>query len=450
MRECISIHIGQGGCQIGNACWELYCLEHGIQPDGQMPSDKCIGGGDDSFETFFSETGAGKHVPRAIFVDLEPTVVDEVRTGTYRQLFHPDQLITGKEDAANNYARGHYTVGKEMVDLVLDRTRKLADQCTGLQSFLIFHSYGGGTGSGFTSLLMERLSVDYGKKSKLEYSIYPAPQISTAVVEPYNAILCTHSTIEHSDCSFTFDNEACYDICRRNLDIERPTYTNLNRIIAQVCSSLTSSLRFDGALNVDMTEFQTNLVPYPRIHFPLVTYAPTVSAEKAYHEQLTVPELTNACFEPANQMVKCDPRHGKYMACCLLYRGDVAPKEINASIASIKSKRTIQFVDWCPTGFKVGINYQPPTVVPGGDLAKVQRALCMISNTTAIAEAWARLDHKFDLMYAKRSFVHWYVGEGMEEGEFAEAREDLAALEKDYEEVGHDSIEGEGEEEEEY
>ena len=87
-------------------------LEHGIQPDGQMPSDKTIGGGDDSFNTFFSETGSGKHVPRAVFVDLEPTVVDEVRTGTYRQLFHPEQLITGKEDAANNYARGHYTIGE--------------------------------------------------------------------------------------------------------------------------------------------------------------------------------------------------------------------------------------------------------------------------------------------------------------------------------------------------
>ena len=76
-RECISVHVGQAGVQIGNACWELYCLEHGIQPDGQMPSDKTIGGGDDSFNTFFSETGAGKHVPRAVFVDLEPTVVGE-------------------------------------------------------------------------------------------------------------------------------------------------------------------------------------------------------------------------------------------------------------------------------------------------------------------------------------------------------------------------------------
>ncbi|XP_011791588.1 PREDICTED: tubulin alpha-1B chain isoform X5 [Colobus angolensis palliatus] len=409
MRECISIHVGQAGVQIGNACWELYCLEHGIQPDGQMPSDKTIGGGDDSFNTFFSETGAGKHVPRAVFVDLEPTVIDEVRTGTYRQLFHPEQLITGKEDAANNYARGHYTIGKEIIDLVLDRIRKLADQCTGLQGFLVFHSF--------------------------------------AVVEPYNSILTTHTTLEHSDCAFMVDNEAIYDICRRNLDIERPTYTNLNRLISQIVSSITASLRFDGALNVDLTEFQTNLVPYPRIHFPLATYAPVISAEKAYHEQLSVAEITNACFEPANQMVKCDPRHGKYMACCLLYRGDVVPKDVNAAIATIKTKRTIQFVDWCPTGFKVGINYQPPTVVPGGDLAKVQRAVCMLSNTTAIAEAWARLDHKFDLMYAKRAFVHWYVGEGMEEGEFSEAREDMAALEKDYEEVGVDSVEGEGEEE---
>ncbi|KAK8299739.1 hypothetical protein V6Z11_D05G338400 [Gossypium hirsutum] len=212
-------------------------------------------------------------------------------------------------------------------------------------------------------------------------------------------------------------------------------YTNLNRLVSQVISSLTASLRFDGALNVDVNEFQTNLVPYPRIHFMLSSYAPVISAEKAYHEQLSVAEIISSAFEPASMMAKCDPRHGKYMSCCLMYRGDVVPKDVNAA---------------CPTGFKCGINYQPPTVVPGGDLAKVQRAVCMISNSTSVAEVFSRIDHKFDLMYAKRAFVHWYVGEGMEEGEFSEAREDLAALEKDYEEVGLESGEGDEDEGDEY
>nr|CAD7202213.1 unnamed protein product [Timema douglasi] len=203
---------------------------------------------------------------------------------------------------------------------------------------------------------------------------------------------------------------------------------------------ITASLRFDGALNVDLTEFQTNLVPYPRIHFPLATYAPVISAERAGHENMTVAEITKSCFEPHHQMVNCDPRKGKYMAVCMLYRGDVVPKDVNSAITMIKNEKSIQFVEWCPTGFKVGINYQPPTVVPGGDLAKVKRAVCCLCNTTAIMEAWMRLDHKFDLMFAKRAFVHWYVGEGMEEGEFSEAREDLAALELDYKEVQEDVV----------
>lgn len=168
---------------------------------------------------------------------------------------------------------------------------------------MIFHSFGGGTGSGFGALLLERLSTEYGKKSKLEFSVYPSPRVSTAVVEPYNAVLSTHSTIENSDCTFLVDNEAVYDICRRNLDIPRPSYEHLNRLIAQVVSSITSSLRFDGALNVDLTEFQTNLVPFPRIHYPLISYAPVVSNNRSSHESFKVQDLTFQCMFPLPQNV---------------------------------------------------------------------------------------------------------------------------------------------------
>lgn len=434
MREIISIHIGQAGVQIGNACWELYCKEHGIQPDGKPDKDF---GRNDSCLSFFSESSSGTYVPRTVFMDLEPGVIESVQKGPYGKLFHPEQLIHGREDAANNYARGHYTVGKEILEESLERIRKLTENCEGLQGFLIFHSFGGGTGSGFGALLMDRLTSIYGKKSKLEFSVYPAPRLSTAVVEPYNSILTTHTTLDHSDCSFLVDNEAIYDMCL-NLGIIQPRYTDLNRIIAQVVSSITASLRFPGDLNVDLTEFQTNLVPYPRIHFPLVAYSPMLSKEKASHQELSVQEITNACFDSKNQMVKCNPQNGKYMACCMLFRGDVSPKDVNQATLVAKNKRGNQFVEWCPTGFKIGLNQREPTVLEDGAMAPVKRAVCMLSNTTAIAEAWSRLNSKFDLMFDKRAFVHWYVGEGMEEGEFTEARDDLRALEQDYAMVAQD------------
>ncbi|XP_046658860.1 tubulin alpha-8 chain-like [Homalodisca vitripennis] len=417
---------------MSTACWQLYCMEHNIGPDGECVDPSVDRSG---CEAFFNETENNKFVPRAVLVDLEPTVIDEVRTGELKQLYHPEQMLTGHEDAANNYARGYNTVGKAMLEPVMHRIRRMTDSCDGLQGFFVFHSLGGGTGSGFTARLLQSLHEEFPRKSKLEFLVYPSPKVSSAVVEPYNSILTTHACMDFTDCAFMVDNEALYDLCKKQLDIERPCYENLNRIIGQVVSSVTASLRFDGALNVDMNEFQTNLVPYPRLHFPLTSFAPLLSRSRSFHEHISVFDITSSCFDPANQLVRCDLRKGKYMACCLLYRGDVAPKDVNTSIASVKSKKSINFVDWCPTGFKVGINYQTPSMPHNGDMAAVKRAVCMLSNTTAIAEAWVKLDHKFDLMFAKRAFVHWYEKETLEEQEFMEARNDLAVLELDYIEV---------------
>lgn len=102
-----------------------YLLEHGLLQNGTVNPDRAdVDSG--SFETFFAETGRGKYVPRALFIDLDPSPIDEIRTGEYRQLFHPEFLVSGKEDAANNYARGHYTIGKELVDTVIDKVRRIA------------------------------------------------------------------------------------------------------------------------------------------------------------------------------------------------------------------------------------------------------------------------------------------------------------------------------------
>ncbi|XP_047366387.1 tubulin alpha chain-like [Vespa velutina] len=431
--EVVTIFIGQAGTQVANACWELFCLEHGLRPDGFFQRGyRPI---DEYYYTFFGPTVTGKFTPRTVIVDLEPSVVDEIRTGVYRNLFNPSSLITGKEDAANNFARGYYSIGEEIKDLVLDRIRIICEACSRLTGFIVFRSFGGGTGSGLTTLLLENLNIDYGKKLKLDFAIYPAPNISTAIVEPYNSILTTHGTLDHEDCCFVVDNEALYDICARNLNVENPTYTNLNRLQAQVISSITASMRFEGSVNVSLEELQTNLVPYPRIHFPLVTYAPITTPERAMNTVMSVQRITYDCFEPANQMVKCDPRTGTYMSCCLLYRGDVSPSDVNRTIASLKGKKFIRFVSWSPVGFKVGINYQPSTTVPGGDLAQSNRTVAMLCNNTAIRHAWIRIARKFDLMYQKRAFVHHYVGEGMEEKVFQEAINDTATLVDDYKEV---------------
>jgi len=432
-REVLTVNVGQAGIQLGNAVWTQYCCEHQIKQNGELSEEA---GDDKYFTTFFEETGTGQFVPRNITVDLEPTVVDDVRTGPYAQMFHPEFLLNGKEDAANNFARGHYTVGKEILDQVNDRLRKLVDNSENVQGFIMHHAVGGGTGSGLGALILERIAVDYRKKSKIGFEIYPAPKISTSIVEPYNAMLSTHWLLDHTEVSIVLDNEAIYAICQKQLDIKRPTYSDINIIVAKVVSSMTAALRFDGELNVDLGEFQTNLVPFPRLHFMTTALAPVVSAKKATHEAATIREITDHVFQPQNMLVKYsdfDPVEDKYMAISVNYRGEIKSKEANATVQWLKQNNKISFVEWCPTGFKIGLNDTPAKKIEKDLMAQAERNVTMIGNNVAVSRVFTeRITKKYDMMYSQRAFVHWYVGEGMEEGEFSEAREDLGFLEKDY------------------
>lgn len=128
MKEIISIHIGQGGVQVGSSCWELFCLEHGILPDGKMIEGKV--NDNDELMTFFQETARNSYVPRSVFIDLEPTVIDKIRTGTFKSLFNKEDLMTGKQDSSNIFCRGHYSIGRStMIESSINRIRKLVEKC---------------------------------------------------------------------------------------------------------------------------------------------------------------------------------------------------------------------------------------------------------------------------------------------------------------------------------
>jgi len=447
-REILTISVGQGGNQLANKVWEQYCTEHGITREGMYGGD----GTDSSYLTFFEETASGVTVPRNLGVDLEGTVLDDIRKGPWKSIYHPEFLLNGKEDAANNFARGHYTVGKELMDQVNDRVRKMVDNSDNVQGFIVQHAVGGGTGSGMGMLILERLAVDYRKKSKIGFEIYPSPNISTSIVEPYNGLLSTHWLLDHTDVSLVLDNEAIYGICKKNLGIQRPNYFNLNILIAKVVSSMTAALRFEGELNVDMNEFQTNLVPFPRLHFMTSSFAPVVNKQKTDHESNNVREITDKALTSDNFLVKYpdfDVVEDKYMAISLNYRGAVKSEEANSTVQWVKSQNKVSFVEWCPTGFKIGLNGSVPSSIENDEIAVRDKSVVMIGNNIAINRVFSdRLSKKYDMMYSQRAYVHWYVGEGMEEGEFSEAREDLGFLEKDYLDVVTEQASDEMEDEE--
>ncbi|XP_044522924.1 tubulin beta-6 chain isoform X9 [Gracilinanus agilis] len=383
MREIVHIQAGQCGNQIGTKFWEVISDEHGIDPAGGYVGDSALQL--ERINVYYNESSTQKYVPRAILVDLEPGTMDSVRSGPFGQLFRPDNFIFGQTGAGNNWAKGHYTEGAELVDSVLDVVRKECEHCDCLQGFQLTHSLGGGTGSGMGTLLISKIREEYPDRIMNTFSVMPSPKVSDTVVEPYNATLSVHQLVENTDETYCIDNEALYDICFRTLKLT---------------------------------------TPFPRLHFFMPGFAPLTARGSQQYRALTVPELTQQMFDAKNMMAACDPRHGRYLTVATVFRGPMSMKEVDEQMLAIQNKNSSYFVEWIPNNVKVAVCDIPPR--------GLKMASTFIGNSTAIQELFKRISEQFSAMFRRKAFLHWFTGEGMDEMEFTEAESNMNDLVSEY------------------
>ncbi len=192
--------------------------------------------------------------------------MDAVRAGPFGQLFRPDNFVFGQSGAGNNWAKGHYTEGAELVDQVLDVVRREAEGCDCLQGFQITHSLGGGTGAGMGTLLISKIREEFPDRMMATFSVVPSPKVSDTVVEPYNATLSVHQLVENSDETFCIDNEVSHI---RTFHMDSRTDTQSRRSMIFACAPSSSPIH--------PTEILTTLSPQSCLVSPPVSDSPVNS-----------------------------------------------------------------------------------------------------------------------------------------------------------------------------
>jgi len=400
-----------------------------------------------------SEEGAGGDyrmnctwIPRCIVVDLEPGVVSGLKESHYpfyKQINDNKLFVTGASGAGNNWAKGHYTEGAEKIDEVLEKVRTQQEKCDASQAFTLYHSIGGGTGSGFGTLILLKIRDSFPDKITCSYSIYPSPKVSDTVVEPYNAVLSTHQLLENSDETFIIDNEALMNIQHNVLKVVTDAnFEKMNALIAKVCAGVTCPLRFQGSINADLRKLGTNLVPFPRLHFFMIGESPLEEVgNKSYNLQTCV----NSVMHKNHAFSNCDYEAGKTMAASITFRQkaiDQKKCEEEVAKAEAKHKQMGSIVEWIPNNFKIG------TV----DTPRIDANLSgtAVVNTTALKAIFQRLATHFGALFKRKAFLHWYKGEGMDEMEFQEADKNVRDLITEYQDkemAKYDEEGGESEEE---
>lgn len=361
--------------------------------------------------------------------------MDAIRATETGKLFKPDNFVYGANGAGNNWAKGHYTEGAELVDQAMDVLRREAESCECLQGFQLTHSLGGGTGSGMGTLLLSKIKEEFPDRMIMSYSVFPSATASDTVTEPYNTTLSVNQLLENVDEVVAIDNEALYNICSQCLNIKTPSFAEMNQLVSKAMSGITACLRYPGQLNSDLRKLAVNLIPFPRLHFFLTGYAPLTNNATSAFRQYSVAELTSQQFDAKNMMCACDPRRGRYLTAAAMFRGKVATRDVDECMHDMHQRLAPYFVEWIPNNITTSVSSVAPEGTP--------MATTFLGNSTAIQEVFSRVSEQFETMYRRRAYLHWFTSEGMDEMEFTEASSNLADLITEYQQYQEAGIEEE-------
>ncbi|KAJ3222077.1 Tubulin epsilon chain [Clydaea vesicula] len=396
MPESIIIQVGQCGNQIGQKFWEKAVTEHASYNKNQIF--------DESFSTFFRNVDSRNGISnisfekkekivelrgRGILVDMEEGVINQIKNSFVGELFDNNQIISsnsgsGKDKnknnrnkvlnflTGNNWAVGYNVYGKEFNDLIIETVRKQTEYCDGLQSFFLISSLGGGTGSGLGSYINELLCTEYPEVFKFSSVIFPAKN-DDVITSPYNSVLALNKLINHVDCVLPIENNSLLDIFEKieksNPDFSQSSlatnveelkknkklknFDGMNNIVANLLNNLTSSMRFEGKMNVDINDITTNLVPFPRLKFLLSSMTPLYTLKDVRVAPRSIDQMFLDAFTKETQLIKTDGKSGTYLACALIVRGQgIALSDIRRNIDKIS--KSLKFVSWNQESWKTG------------------------------------------------------------------------------------------------
>ncbi|CAE7657743.1 unnamed protein product [Symbiodinium necroappetens] len=465
--ECICLHIGQAGCQIGQDTWTLFCKEHCVGEDGKRDLESLKHSytdvDDTNYNTFFAETHAGQHVPRAVFIDTCPSTKNEILAES-PELFHPENVLGYNQDCKSNFFEGRFMANHMKVkEDVIDRVRLQVDLCSNLQGFFVFHAFGGGTGSGVGCEILHDLHDAFDKKVIFQPTIYPSRRFSSSMVEPYNCIFATYYMKDVVDVTMMMDNEAVYRMVETKQQVKNPDFHHVNHLIAQTISACTTSLRFEAQLSAKMVEIVTNLVPARNFRYPVLSLAPVRSKFQERHETFSPQEIAVELFETSS--VLCDVTHlktNRYLSAVILLRGvesnrpeksesdasgypstaRTEPLEANKCITAVQTMKDgthrspVKFAPWVSAGFKVGLVGVPPVRDPHDEvMAEISRLGAMLANSTVVRQVFVRQYTKFLQLFYHRAYVWQFIDANGEIDAFYEAREGVKDIICNYEEL---------------